>query len=120
MQPDVIDRPTSLMLGGVERKFRFTFGSFELLAARYENVEAPFSILVRWLVDKTPLSKEVTASLVDCVHAGLRPDDKKITRDEVADLIDRDNAGVCVLTILKARTGSLPDPKKESEAEDPQ
>lgn len=117
---DLIDKPLTLTLGGKDRPFRYSFSSWELLAGRYSNVDEPFSLVGKWLQDGgAGLDRAVAGALVDIVWAGLIPEDKAVTREQVADLLDLKNAGFAFLVILQARGVSLPTPKEGAEPEGP-
>lgn len=92
-----------------ERHMRFSFAALEYLADKYGDLNTAFSKMPG---AETGLSKESISAIIDFTYAGLMHEDRDLTRDAVADMLDMSMVNELASAIVEAITGALPAPKK--------
>lgn len=97
-----------------ERRMRFTFAAVEYLTEKYGELNTAFASMGE--VAQGKINQKTVGAIIDFAYAGLMSDDRNLTREDVADLIDMASIGELARCIALAVNGSMP---KSEESENP-
>ena len=89
--------------------FKFPIGAFEVLAEKHGSVGEALGKF-RNIRGVNSLSRETLELVIDIAYAGLKWQDKKITREHVSDNLFVEDIPAVVSAIAKALGLALPEP----------
>ena len=93
-------------------EFKFPIGAFEVLAEKHGSVGEALGKF-RNIKGVNSLSRETLELVVDLAYAGLKWQDKKITREYVAENLFVEDIPAVVTSVAKALGLALPEPTGE-------
>ncbi len=100
-----------------ERHIRYTFAGFEFLLEKYGDLASAFSAM-------QDISKGIDVrtlgAVVDFAYAGLMHEDRSLTRDAVAEIIDLAAINELAMAIAESLSGAMPVAAKKAEGKNPQ
>ena len=100
-----------------ERHMRFTFSAIEYLTEKYGDLNAAFASMGE--IAQGKINKKTVGAIIDFAYAGLMSDDRNLTRESVADLIDMSSIGELAKCIVTSVNGSMPKSEESGNPPNP-
>ena len=91
-----------------ERRLRFTFAGLEYLTEKYGDLTTAFNSMTD---PQAGLNAKTLTAMVDFAYAGLMHEDKDLTREHVAEIIDLENINDLAQAIVMSVNAALPAQK---------
>jgi hypothetical protein len=101
-----------------ERHMRLTFSGIEYLTEKYGDLNKAFGVLGELsqaaAMAKPEISGKMISAIVDFTYACLMADDRQLTREMVADMLDIGSIGEVARCIALSVNGSMPEAAETS------
>ena len=100
--------PVEVMIGGKNRRIMYTLASFRYITRKWGSIQKLIASLQD--ADKImAMAPDTLDAVIDFVYAGLLPFDKRVSPDEVADMLTPGNMQAIIEAATRSFTGSMPE-----------